>query len=464
MNKNNKIASSRDEIPEEFKWNLSDLFSSIKAWQEEKKRLALEINQISNFKNILATSADNLSSCLNIYFSFKKDINRLAVYAYQLSDSDAKQTFAQTMRQEVDKLDTDFNAVASFILPEIISLNDKTVEKFLTENESLKLYNQYLNDVRRFKKYTRNSSEEEIISQTGSISSIPSEINEIFSDVVMPRPTVVLDGEEVYLSAANFSLHRSNPDQKIRRLVFEELFKAYKKQENFYGLQFSGYLRNNLFYKKVRNYSSCLEKSLHANNIPVEVYYKLISSTHKNLDKLHRYLKLRQRILKLDKLNYYDLHTPLVKELNTNYSLTQAQELIEKSLQVLGDDYLKNIKMAFSDRWIDFYYNDNKRSGAYSNGSAYDVHPYILMNYMGKYNDVATLTHELGHSMHSYYSNKNQAYVNSDYPIFLAEVASISNEALLSNSILQNTKDKQERLALLGGELEHYRTTLFSPN
>lgn len=452
---------TRDQIPEEFKWNLSDLFANNDAWSKEKEKIKKEIFQMENFKGTLADSADNLYLCLDTYFSLKKEVNRLAVYAYQLADSDAKQTLPSVMRQEADILSTDLSTISSYISPEIISLSDELISTFLAEKEELGEYTHCIEDIRRFKNHVRSSSEEEIISQVELIGNIPSEINEIFRDVNMPRPLVKFGDKEVILSDANFSLYRSSSNREWRRLAFEKQFTVFKEQENFFGLQFSGYLRSNLFYKKVRNYSSCLEKSLHVHNIPSEVYHKLISATHDNLPTLHRYLKLRQRILGLEELKYYDLHTPLVSEFNKEYSFSEARELIEKSLIVLGDDYLNNIKTAFDNRWIDIYHSENKRSGAYSNGSAYDVHPYILMNYMGKYNDVTTLTHELGHSMHSYYSNKNQSYANSDYSIFLAEIASTCNEALLSHNMLQEISDPLERLSLLGSELEHYRTTLF---
>lgn len=451
----------RNSIPEEFKWNLSDLFADDEAWQGEKIRLEKEINNIKSLAGVLAKSAKDLEMVLNTFFLVKKDLTRLAIYAYSLSDLDISQTGPLLKRQEADKLSNDFSVASSFIFPEIISLSDELMEKFLLENEGLKIYQHYLYDCKRFTKYIRNLSEEKIISQAGNISNASSEINEIFRDVNMIRPTVVFGDDPVYLSDSNFSFYRSHKNRDWRRLAFEELFKTYKQQENFFGIQFSGYLRSNLFYKEVRNYSSCLEASLYYNNVPVSVYQKLISTTNKNLDKLHRYLKLRQRILGLSELNYYDLAVPLVDDFDKEYSIAEAKVEILNSLQALGDDYTKNINLAFNNRWIDFYYTDNKRSGAYSNGSAYDVHPYILMNYMGKYRDVSTLTHELGHALHSYYSNRNQAYVNSHYPIFLAEVASTCNEYLLNDYLLKKSDNLKERLYILGSELEYYRTTLF---
>jgi oligoendopeptidase F len=287
-------------------------------------------------------------------------------------------------------------------------------------------------------------------------------IYSILSNADMPRPTVNLsDGREVTLDASGYAANRFSPVREDRIKVFNAFFSSLDGFRRTFGTQLNGEVQKNIFYKNVRNYSSCLESSLDRNNVPVSVYHKLIENVNKNLPVLHRYLKLRQRMLGLDTLHYYDMYPSLVKQVTLNYTYDEATVLVKKALQILGKEYTTILDRAFKERWVDVYPSTGKRFGAYSAGDMYDVHPYILLNYNDKYDDMSTLAHELGHSLHSYFSNKNQPFISADYPIFLAEVASTVNEALLIDYVLKEIKDPEKRLSILGSYLENYRTTLF---
>jgi oligoendopeptidase F len=326
----------------------------------------------------------------------------------------------------------------------------------------LKTYRHYLTDILRRKKHTLNQSEERLVAQAGLMAGTAQEIFNILSNADLPYPEVQLsNGKSVRVDPTNYALYRESKNRNDRKKIFRVFFETLQKFQRTFGTQLYGELKKNLFYKNVRNYDSSLHASLDHNNIPVEVFYKLIENVNKNLDTLHRYLSLRGRMLGIKDLHFYDAYPSLTKEIDLTYTYDQAKDLIQNSLSILGEEYNSVIKRSFKERWIDVFPNTGKRTGAYMDGIAYDVHPYILLNYKSKYNDVSTLTHELGHALHSYFSNKNQAYVNSHYPIFLAEVASTVNEALLMEHMLKNINSKNERLALLGHLLDGFRGTLF---
>jgi oligoendopeptidase F len=343
-----------------------------------------------------------------------------------------------------------------------LTISTKTIEEFLKNKPQLKEYAHYIDNIQRLKPHTRSADVEEVISQAGLMSDTPYDIYGIFKNADMPRPEVELaGGQKVRLDDAAYTLYRASDDRAIRKKVFDDFFGAYKQYERTFGTQLYSQVKRDIFYKDARNYPSSLESALNANNIPVAVYKNLIASVHENLATLYRYLALRKKMLGIDDLHYYDMYPSLVKAVDLSYTVEQAEDVIKNALKPLGRDYIATLDKAFNNRWIDMFPNTGKRSGAYSSGSAYDVHPYILLNYNGQYDDVSTLAHELGHTMHSYYSNKNQTYVNSDYPIFLAEVASTCNEALLIDYVLGQIDDPQERLSILGNQLETFRTTLF---
>lgn len=454
--------SGRDKVDAKYKWDVTDLYPTDEAWQKAKADLDTKQEGFTQFKGKLAESADQLYNCLNFDSEVWKEYLRLSSYASRISDVDTREAGPLAMTQEIQQLGTKMSGNGSYIDPEILEIPKETIAKFMKQKKELRIYKQYIDNIQRMQDHTMSAEVEKVIAEAGQMRDTPYDIYGIFKNADMPRPEFTsADGETINLDDANYSLHRANPDQAYRKQVFETFFNSYKKFERTFGADLYSQVKKDIFYKNVKNYDSSLERALGANNIPTSVYKNLIAGVHENLPTLHRYLNLRKKMMGLDELHYYDMYPSLVTKVNMSYTVEEGQELIKAALKPLGKDYVATLDKAFNNRWIDMFPNTGKRSGAYSSGGAYDVHPYILMNYNGKYDDVSTLAHELGHTMHSFYSNKNQAFVNADYPIFLAEVASITNEALLVDHVLKNTTDKQKRLSILGNQLETFRTTLF---
>jgi oligoendopeptidase F len=463
--KNDKMSSdeiSRDKIDKQYKWKLSDLYDSRDSWKEQKKYLEGEIEKIGSFKGRLSQSGKKLFKALDYYSTIEKEFLRLYAYASMLSDQDTRESEPLGLKQELTHLQTRLKSISAFFEPEILTIPEEKISNYIKENSDLEPYRHYLYDILRRKKHTLNQSEERLVAQAGLMAGTAHEIFNILSNADLPYPEVQLvDNTTVRVDPTNYALYRESKYRDDRKKIFEVFFETLQKFHRTFGTQLYGELKKNLFYKNVRNYDSSLHASVDRNNIPVEVFHKLIENVNKNLDTLHRYLHLRGKMLGIKDLHFYDAYPSLTKKVDLTYTYDQAREVIQDSLSGLGEEYNTIINLSFEQNWIDVFPNPGKRTGAYMDGIAYDVHPYILLNYKGKYNDVSTLTHELGHALHSHFSNKNQAYVNSHYPIFLAEVASTVNEALLMDHMLKHINDKNERLALLGNLLDGFRGTLF---
>jgi len=453
---------NRDRIEKQYKWKLADLYDSMDTWKEKKKFLESEIEKIGSLKGSLSLSGKKLFEALDLYSAIEKEFLRLYAYASMLSDQDTRDSESLGLKQEMTHLQTRLNSVSAFFEPEILTIEKDKIEKFLKDNSNLETYRHYLFDILRRKKHTLNQSEERLVAQAGLMADTAHEVFNILSNADLPYPEIQLSEDEtIRVDPTNYALYRESKNREDRKKIFEVFFETLQKFHRTFGTQLYGELKKNLFYKNVRHYDSSLHASMDKHNIPVEVFHKLIENVNKNLDTLHRYLRLRGKMLGIKDLKFYDAYPSLTKEVDLTYTYDQARDLIQSSLSQMGDEYNLIINKSFKENWIDVYPNPGKRTGAYMDGIAYDVHPYILLNFKGKYNDVSTLTHELGHALHSYFSNKNQAYVNSHYPIFLAEVASTVNEALLMDHMLKNIEDKNERLALLGNLLDGFRGTLF---
>jgi oligoendopeptidase F len=452
----------RSKIPDRYKWNLADLYASDEEWNTAKELLSKEIGGLAAYKGTLARSPSRLAGCLDLYFQLAQRYSRVYVYASMSSDQDTRVSRYLAMQQEMSQVGATFSAEAAFIEPEILAMDRTVLDGFVKDEKRLDVYRHYLDDIVRRKAHTGSAGEEKIIADAGLMSDAPGTIYNIFSNAEFPYPEVTLsDGKTVRLDPSAFSFHRTLTNRDDRKKVFAAYFSKLNEFRRTYGTQLFSQIKRDMFYQRARNYASTLQSALDANNVPVEVYHSLIGNVNANLATFHRYLKLRQRILGVDQLHYYDLYAPLLSNVDLQYEVEEAQKHVLASLKPLGTDYVETVQKAFNERWIDMYPTEGKQSGAYSNGGAYDVHPYILMNYNGTYNDVSTLIHELGHTMHSYYSNKNQPYVNAQYPIFLAEVASTFNEALLIDHMLKNIKDDEVRLSLLGSYLEGIKGTVF---
>ena len=464
FNKEAAVSQTRDraQIPEKYTWDLTPVYPSEEAYQKAKGAMVAKFDQILTYKGKLGQSANQLYACLNLNSEISKEASRLYSYVSFKSDLDTRDTKYLGMRQELSQLLTDYSTKAAFIQPEILEIDPAKLNKFIASKKELKVFEFYIKDLLRSKAHLLSEKEEKIIAETGLFAGAPSTIYSLFSNAEFPFPEIVLsDGKKVKIDLATFATLRALPVRADRELVFHSLFgKIYDFRRTF-GATMDANIKRHLFTAHVRNYNSCLETSLDANNIPTEVYQALIKNVNDNLATFHRYLKIKQQMLGVDTLKYTDLYAPVVKDLDLSYPIETAQTLILEALQPLGSDYTKTVQKAFDERWIDVYPTPAKRSGAYSNGSVYDVHPYILLNYNEKYDDVSTLAHELGHTMHSYYSNKTQPYPLSDYSIFVAEVASTFNEVLLFHDNLNKITDPNQKLTLLMNYLDGIKGTVF---
>jgi oligoendopeptidase F len=452
----------RDEIPQQYRWNLQDIYPADDAWAAVKDALAKRFDEISAFQGQLAKSPEQLLGCLELNSQIDQELSKLYSYASMKSDQDTRNSQNQGKKQIMQKLATDYGAQASFIAPEIAAMDEALIDEFIDREPRLAVYRMFLRDILRTKQHQLSASEEKILAQAGLMASAPSSIFSIFANAELPFAEITLsDGTEVTLNQANFSKYRAAPDRQDREAVFQAFFGTFDRFEQTFGSQLAAQVNKDMFYARVRNYPSSLHSALDADNIPVEVYQALVRSVNDNLDSFHRYLRLKQRMLGVDQLKYSDVYAPVVDKVELDYAYDEATQLVLESLEPLGPDYVSVVKQAFDQRWIDVYPTPGKRYGAYCNGSCYDVHPYILLNYNGQYDDVSTLTHELGHAMHSHYSNTTQPYPTADYSIFVAEVASTLNEALLIHKTLAKIDDDATKLSLLMSYLDSVKGTVF---
>jgi oligoendopeptidase F len=452
----------RSKVADRHKWNLAEIYPSDAAWRTGKEKLVAEIPKIREFQGKLASGPAALADALDLVNRLNKDFSRLYVYASMMSDQDTRVSTYQGMQQEMIQIGSKLSAEAAFIEPEILKADRATIDKFVAQEHRLNVYRLYLDDIQRRRDHTLSDAEEKILAGAGVLASAPSSVYGIFADADFPYPAVTLsDGKSVKVDTAGFNVYRALPNRDDRQKVMTAFFNALGSYRNTFGSTLNAQVQSDVFYARTRKYPTALAAALDGPNIPTSVYMRLVDGVNKHLPTFHRYLSLRKKMMGVSELHYYDLYAPLVASVDLTYPIEQGQELVLSALKPLGADYAAVIKRAFTERWIDVYPTEGKRSGAYSNGAAYDIHPFMLLNYNNKYTDVSTLAHELGHAMHSYYSNKNQPYPTASYPIFLAEVASTFNEALLIDSMLKSITDRATRLSLLGNYLENIKGTVF---
>ncbi len=452
----------RTKVAEKYTWNLKDIYPDVATWRTTKDAIKAELPKIRTFAGHLGESPKTLADALETKTHFEKELSRLYVYASMLSDEDTRLSEPQGMQQEMQQTFADFGAQAAYIEPEILKIGSATIDRFLAGEPRLKNYGFYLHDVLRRAPHTLTDAEEKLLADAAPLAGSASNIYGILSNADFPYPTITLsDGTRLKVDQSGYGEVRTLPTRQDREAGMAAFFNALGSFSRTFGTTMNSNLQKSMFYAKARKYPSTLEASLDASNIPTTVYTRLIDGVNKNLPTFHRYLRLRKRMLGVDQLHYYDLYAPLVSEVNLRYTPEEAQQHVLDAVKPLGADYAGVVSKAFANRWIDFMPTEGKKSGAYSNGGAYDVHPYMLLNYLGQYNDVSTLAHELGHTMQSYYSNKTQPFPLADYPIFVAEVASTFNEALLIDYMLKEIKDDATRLSLLGSYLEGAKATVF---
>jgi oligoendopeptidase F len=452
----------RSRMDPKYTWDLSDIYPDRQAWQVARAVITDDIPRLGAYQGTLGASADRLADALELMSRLDKDLSRLYVYASMLSDEDTRLAEPRGMQQEMQQIFARFMAQASFIEPELLKLPGDVVEGYLAEEPRLQPYAFYLRDVVRRAPHTLSDAEEKILADAGPLAGSPANVFNVLSNADFPYPTITLsDGRSLRVNQAGYADVRTSPDRDDRRAGMTAFFTALSQFGRTFGSTLNGSLQKSVFYARARKYGSNLEAALDGPNIPVPVYMRLIEGVNRNLTTFHRYLRLRTRMMGVESLHYYDLYAPLVAEVNLRYTPEEAESHVLASVAPLGNEYASVVQRAFSSRWIDFFPTEGKRSGAYSNGGAYDVHPYMLLNYLGQYNDMSTLTHELGHTMHSYYSNRTQPFPTAGYQTFVAEVASTFNEALLLDYMLKQISDEPTRLSLLGNYLEGAKSTVF---
>jgi oligoendopeptidase F len=454
-------ATERSEVPEKYKWNLADLYPSEAAWTTARDNLARQIPQMSRFQGRLGVSAESLAIALDAMMNMDRDLSRLATYASQRSDEDVRVSRHIAMKQSAEKLAVDFGAATAYLQPEILAIGAEKVRGFLAAEPRLKDYRHFLENILRRAPHTLSASEEKIVAQAGALANAGASIRSIFANAELPYPVIELStGERVRLDAAAYTRYRQSPKRADRDSVFRAFWSKYGEFKGTLGATLDAQVKAHVFNKDVHHFKSCLEASLFGANIPTRVYTQLIADAHASLPTLFRYLRLRKRMMGVDTLRYEDLYAPLVHEVEMKFTPEQAMETTLGAVAPLGRDYVETLRKGMTGGWIDWMPTTGKASGAYSTG-AYGVHPYQLQNFTGLYDEVGTLAHESGHSMHTYLANTHQPYPTHDYETFVAEVASTLNENLLFHYMLDRTTDRNQRLFLLGSYLEGLRTTMF---
>ena len=452
----------RSGIPEKYTWDLTPIYETNTAWRAAKDQVEKEISGLRQLKGSLGSSPRALADGLERITAVRKTLNRLATYANLRADEDTRHAEHQGMRQEMTVVSATLGSEIAFVDPEILQIGREKLTQFVSAEPRLASYRFYIDEILRRASHTLSEPEEKLLAGVSPVAGAPSTTAGLLLNAEFPFPSVTLsDGRTVKLDQQTFLTLRQSANRADRQTAMSAYFGALGKFSQTFGSTLSGSVRGNLFYAKARNYESDLAARLDGPNIPVSVYSRLIEAVNRSLPAFHRYLALRKRMMGVDELHYYDLYAPLVSSVDLSYTPEAAQALIATAVVPLGRDYVATINRAFTDRWIDLLPNEGKRSGAYATGGAYDVHPYTLINYNGKFYDVSTVAHELGHAMHSYYSNKTQPFQSAGYHTFVAEVASQFNEDLLLDHMLKQVKDKSTRIAILGNYLETLKATVF---
>lgn len=454
-----KQVPKRSETNPKYRWRLEDLFASQADWDREYEQAKALIAKAAEFQGKLADPA-RLKACFELEDELSLHVERLYVYANMRHHEDTAEPNNMALADKSKKLSVEANEALSFITPEVLSLPDETLEKMIAD-PNLAPYKFTLEEMRRQKAHVLGKSEEALLAQAGNISQAPNTIFGMLNNADLKFPTIKNEnGEDVELTHGTYIQFLESRDRSVREAAFKAMYDTYGKLKNTLASTLAANVNKNLFYARARKYPSALEMSLFADNIPKDVYTNLIDTIHKHLPLMYRYMELRRKLLGVEELHMYDLFAPLVEEFKMEIPYEEAKRTVLEGLAPLGPDYQKVLKEGFEGGWIDVYENQGKRSGAYSWG-AYGTHPYVLLNHKDNLNSMFTLAHEMGHALHSYYSDRHQSYRDAQYTIFLAEVASTLNEALLMDYLLKRTNDPKEKMYLLTYYADQFRTTVF---
>lgn len=450
----------RDEIAEEYKWKLEDMFPTDEAWLKALEDAEKYIERGASFAGKLGSSAKNLLDFMRYDDDATIALYSLSGYISARGDQDTSDPMYQDYEMRMRSFFVRYSSAMAYVSPELIAIDDDTMERFYKEEPDLELYRLALTRIRREKDHTLSLQEEAIMAAASPLRRAASSTYSLFesADIKFP-PAIDSEGNAHELTNSTFISYLESPDRVLRKSAFENLYNAYEQFRNTVASLYDAEVKGRIFNAKVRKYPSILEAALNRNEVPVSVYKNLIDTVHKNMGYMHKYIKLRKKLMGVDELHMYDLYTTLVPDADNKITFEEAKETVLDALQVMGDDYVAMLKEGFENRWIDVYENVGKRSGAYSSGQR--PHPYVLLNHKDNLDSMFTLAHEMGHALHSYLSLKNQPTVYSDYVIFVAEVASTCNEALLMQYLLGKTTDKKERAYLINYFISQFRGTLY---
>ncbi|MDD4568930.1 MAG: oligoendopeptidase F [Tepidanaerobacteraceae bacterium] len=451
---------SREEIQDIYKWKLEDIYQNEELWEKDYNEVKQQISAFDEYRGKI-NSAKNLLGVLKLKDEVGRKIDKLFTYARMRMDEDNSRAKYQALADRAMGLLVEVSSSISFIEPEILSLSKEKLKTFTEQNKELKLYEHYLTNLLRMKEHILDADREKMLAEMGEIAEAPGDIFKMLDNADIRFPKIKDEnGNEVELTKGRYIKFMESENREVRKSAFEAFHNTYKGMVNTLSATTAANVKTNIFVKNQRKFGSSLEASLFADNVPVEVYDNLINTVHQRLDLMHRYVRLRKKALGLDEMHMYDLYVPLVKGYDKSIDYEEAKQMVIEGLAPMGDDYIGILKDGFNSEWIDVYENRGKTGGAYSWGT-YGTHPYVLLNFQGKLNDVFTIAHEMGHAIHTHYSFENQPYVYAQYTIFVAEVASTCNEAILINYLLEKAEKKEEKMFLLNHFMEQFKGTVY---
>lgn len=451
----------RDAIESKYKWKLEDMYPTDALWEEDFKKVKVMMAEAAGYKDSMGKGGPELAKCLMFHDRLTSLLDKVFVYSRMRRDEDNANSKYQALTDRATAMATEVYAALSFLVPELTSIPEDTLKDWLANTPELHTHRQFIHEALRQKAHILSNREEELLALTGEISGAAKDAFTMLNNADIRFPSIQNEkGEEVELTKGRYVRFLESRDGRVRQDAFHAMYSSYSALKNTLASTLTSNMRKEKFYAGVRKYGSSLEAALDSDNIAISVYDSLIDAIHKNLPLLHRYLKLRKKALKLTELHMFDLYVPIVEQPEKHIPYEDALIMVEKGLQPLGDKYVQDLKKSFTSGWIDVHENEGKTSGAYSWG-AYLSHPYVLLNYQGAINDVFTLAHEMGHALHSYYTNGTQPYITSEYKIFVAEVASTVNENLLMRHLLDHSASREEKAYLLNHYLEEFRGTVF---
>ena len=451
----------REEVPVEQTWRLEDIYPDEALWEEELQEAKSVAAKVKEYEGRLCESAQNLYEALKLYDDCSLKLDRAGGYSFMRHDQDAGNSHYQELELKVQSASVRISEELAFVEPEILAIPDDVIARFYGEEPGLRDYEVTIREIRRMKDHTLSKEMEQLLASAGEMAQTPSNGFGMLSNADLKFPSVTDgDGNEIQLSNGRFVPLQMSPDRELRKTVFEKYYTRYSEFANTWAALYDGQVKQQIFYARARKYPSTFVAAVDGNNVDPAVCDRLIDSIHGKISYMHRYVSLRKKMLGVDELHMYDVYVPMVADYDRKFSYEEAKELSLKALAPLGQEYLSIVQKAYDERWIDVYENEGKRSGAYSSG-VYGVHPYMLLNYTDTLDDIFTLVHEMGHSMHTWYSEHAQSHLDSRYKIFVAEVASTTNEILLLEYMLAQATDPREKAYLINHYLESFKGTVY---